>query len=86
MSKAGFFTIHILFFGPAKDLVGVNEIQLEVEKNTTISALRQQLEIMYPKLMGLKSLAFAVNESFETLNYLINEGDTVALIPPVSGG
>lgn len=86
MSKTGFCTIHILFFGPAKELVGMNEMQIEVATNTSLAQLREELMVMYPKLNGLKSLAFAVNEVFEGADYLINAGDTVALIPPVSGG
>jgi molybdopterin synthase sulfur carrier subunit len=37
-------------------------------------------------LQGLSSVMTAINESFANEGDLIKDGDTVAFIPPVSGG
>jgi sulfur-carrier protein len=45
---------------------------------------------MYPKLATMvldeDSLTLAVNEEYVTDTLLLKSGDTVALIPPISGG
>ena len=51
---------------------------------------RQRLADMYPKLAALvldeDSLTLAVNEEYITQRLRLKAGDTVALIPPISGG
>jgi sulfur-carrier protein len=54
------------------------------------SLSRQLLATMYPKLATMvldeDSLTLAVNEEYVTDTLLLKSGDTVALIPPISGG
>lgn len=58
----------------------------------TTQGLRQKLAILYPKLAPMvldeDNLTLALNEEYVTAGQVLplKEGDTVALIPPISGG
>jgi len=53
----------------------------------TVAHLIEQLEAKYPRLRDHRdSMRVAVNETFARPGARLSEGDTIALIPPVSGG
>jgi len=78
--------IQLLFFGIATDLVGENIIFYELNSKETISALKKELLLKYPKLKNIEEFAIAVNEEYAEDNLVLKENDVVAIIPPVSGG
>ena len=79
--------ISIFFLGPAKDFANAESVGLEVPDGTTVADLRHILSERYPGLAGaLGTIRFAVNDEFANDNTLPQDGDEVALIPPVSGG
>jgi molybdopterin converting factor small subunit len=52
-----------------------------------VSALLQTLQARHAALAGrLESVRVAVNEEFVEASTLLDGGEVVALIPPVSGG
>lgn len=75
-------------FGVARDITGKPELGLDTEqqKIRTIDDLRTYLFAEYPELADVSSVAFAINEEYARENDVIAEGDTIAIIPPVSGG
>ena len=77
--------ISILTFGAASELLESNTT-LKLEEGLTINDFKQHLRNAYPKLNNLKSFAIAINEEYASDNQIIKDGDTVAVIPPVSGG
>ena len=89
-----FVTIKILFFASAREAAGdISSADISMPAdgaNTT--ALRKKLAETYPDLASMvldeDNLTFALNEEYvasgEELN--LKSGDTVALIPPISGG
>lgn len=79
-------TITILAFGIAKDIINGQQLALEVDEKTTVGALKERLCLDFPEFTRLKSLAIAVNESYQTDDFEIKERDEVVIIPPVSGG
>ena len=81
-------TIAVLYFAALRELLGMNEETLtDVPVPLPVHAFAEHLARRHPKLVPhLGSVRFAVNESFVTASAEICEGDTVALIPPVSGG
>ena len=81
-------TIVVLYFAALRELLGKSEETLSGLPDTlTIGALAERLLERYPTLSPhLGSVRFALNESFVDLGAPVTEGDTVALIPPVSGG
>ncbi|ARV06880.1 molybdopterin converting factor subunit 1 [Polaribacter sp. SA4-10] len=78
--------LKILFFGITTDLVGVSNLDLVLPDASTVLDFKSLLKKKYPQLENLDSYAIAVNESYATGDLILNEKDTVAVIPPVSGG
>ena len=72
-------------FGITKDILGAKESVFQVDGGT-VGSLRKALKNSYPKLVEIKSLMIAVNNTYAEDNLLIGESDEIALIPPVSGG
>ncbi|MBN8202052.1 molybdopterin converting factor subunit 1 [Bacillus sp. NTK034] len=73
----------IMFFAHLRDRVGEESVTKDVG-GKTISELKQMLEENYG--LKLDSVMAAVNEEFASDDEVIQNGDTIAFIPPVSGG
>jgi len=85
--------ITILFFASAREAAdNTPQIELDVPKGCDATTLRKLLSDKYPKLapmvMDEESMTLALNEEYVLPNQTIElkPGDTVALIPPISGG
>jgi len=80
--------ITLLFFAAVRELVDNDEVKLELPANVcTIQQLSAWLEVRFPALQGrMQSVRLARNEAFATADEQIEEGDVIALIPPVAGG
>ncbi|WCF06004.1 molybdopterin converting factor subunit 1 [Paenibacillus thiaminolyticus] len=74
----------ILLFAHLREQLGASELILDLEP-LTVEELMQRLHEMYPSL-ALDHVMVAVNESLVDRGYPIQAADTVALLPPVSGG
>ncbi|MCP8967532.1 molybdopterin converting factor subunit 1 [Ectobacillus ponti] len=75
--------ITVLVFAHLKEKFGQPRLVLE-EQELTVSQLRRVLAEQYD--LQDNSVMIAVNEEFAEEDEVIRAGDTVALIPPVSGG
>ena len=78
--------IKILFFGISSDLVGLSNLDFEVDKALTVKKLKILLKKKYVNLKNLDVYAIAVNENYAIDDLVLKENDEVAIIPPVSGG
>ena len=78
--------VKVLYFSQVKDKIGKNEEEIEFE-GKTLKDLVDVLAKKYPDIKEiLKGSMFAVNESYETMDYNLQDNDMIAIIPPVSGG
>jgi molybdopterin synthase sulfur carrier subunit len=78
--------VKVLYFLQVKDKVRKNEEEVEFEGKTS-KDLVDVLVNKYPNIEDiLKRSMFAVNESYETMDYNLQDNDIIAIIPPVSGG
>lgn len=79
--------INVRFFAVLKEMAGADSIRLEMERGSTLADLKEKLKKKYGKSLWLnRSIVFAVNGSVSKEDVQLNEGDEVALLPPVSGG
>jgi len=81
-------TIEILYFAAVRDLAGKSQETVTLSPDVrTIGALRAWLELAVPALAGrLAAVRWAKNEVFVGIDTTLDDGDVVALIPPVAGG
>jgi molybdopterin converting factor subunit 1 len=78
--------INILFFGITSDFVGKSKLSYTIDQKSTVKNLKKELTNLYPNLSNIKEFAIAVNEEYAEDDLILNDGDVVAIIPPVSGG
>jgi len=79
--------IQLKLFASMKDICGFSEKDFTFEKPVTVNDLINELSALYPAVAEKKStLLIAVNENYTNTGTVINDGDTVAIFPPVSGG
>ena len=80
-------SIHVRFFAQAREVVGCDSVQLDLDASITVGDLRRQLTMAHPRLGGLLSRsAVAVNRTYVADQHPLSAGDEVAVIPPVAGG
>lgn len=79
--------VKVLFFGLTHDLTGLREDHIDLEEGSRLNDLRRSYEARFPRLRELAgSLLLAVNQQVADGVALLQEGDEVAFMPPVSGG
>jgi molybdopterin converting factor subunit 1 len=79
--------IRVLFFGLLKDICGHAEDTLQLPPESEIGAVFSHYASVFPKLAGMAgSIVMARNHEFAAPGTALEEGDEVALLPPVSGG
>ena len=79
--------VRLLFFGAARDAVEADEVEFVLRAGATASEALEAVLEKYPALRRFgRSLLFAVNQEYARGDRLINNGDELAVFPPVSGG
>ena len=80
--------IEVLYFAAARERVGRSDEFIAWRQGLTVEILVDELLAVHPPLAELMPyIRIAVNERFVSqLTRALEPGDTVALIPPVSGG
>ncbi|WP_416731827.1 molybdopterin converting factor subunit 1 [Fictibacillus sp. JL2B1089] len=78
--------INILLFADLAQQAKTDRISIEVHYSLNVEEVRTLLQNEVGKLSGIENALIAVNEEYVELTDQVNIGDTVAFIPPVSGG
>jgi len=79
--------VHVLFFAAARDRAGMSKTDVDLDDGATIDALFARLLIECPGLADvLPACRAAVDEEFAVKSTRLSDGQTVAVLPPVSGG
>ncbi|WP_294226353.1 MoaD/ThiS family protein [uncultured Chryseobacterium sp.] len=73
--------VKVISFGKIAEITGK---EFSVSASDT-EALKKQLSGLFPQLADMK-YAVAVNKKITEENAVLNNSDTVALMPPYSGG
>ena len=79
--------VRLLFFAVLRDITGQSEAELELAGGTRARDVWQQLRMRYAKLADyVQPPMTAINESYESPDAELHDGDELAFIPPVAGG
>lgn len=78
--------VKILYFSSVRDKIGLQSEEIEFN-GKTLNDLKNTLIEKYPQIReNLEKVMFALNQEYADLNTFLKDGDTIAIIPPVSGG
>lgn len=79
--------LRVLFFGAARDIVGASPLDISLTAPANVASAFEHLVSRFPDLQRFgRSLLFAVNQEYATLDKDLRENDEMAVFPPVSGG
>ncbi|WP_428359889.1 MoaD/ThiS family protein [Leptodesmis sp.] len=74
-------------FAAYQEAYGVPELRLQLPSGTTVIDLRDRLIREHPELAEWREVTrYGVNLQFVEPQTVLQDGDEVVLIPPVSGG
>jgi len=78
--------ITVLFFASLAEKTQQGQQQLSLADNLSLSDLYTQLQQQYGFELDTSKVRVAINDEFASWDDAINDGDTIAFIPPVAGG
>lgn len=80
-------TVTIKLFAAYQEAYQQSELRLELPDQTVVAQVRDRLLTEHPELEQWRSVTrFGINYQFVEPDTLLQDGDEVVLIPPVSGG
>ncbi len=80
-------SITLKLFAVYQDVLGCPEMAMTLPAGTTVRDLCDRICNQHPELRRWQPLTrFGINLQFVEADTLLNDGDEVVLIPPVSGG
>ena len=80
-------TITVKLFAAFGEAFGVSELTLELPPDTPVSQVLESSIAQYPQLEQWRERTrFGLNMEFVSADTILQDGDEVVLIPPVSGG
>ncbi|MCE2437013.1 MAG: molybdopterin converting factor subunit 1 [Pseudomonadales bacterium] len=86
----GGIDVTVLFFASLDEVAGCRERAVRLEEGSTVRELVAEVATMmgedFLREFSRVPIQFAVNEAFVREQQVLHDGDTVALIPPVTGG
>ena len=77
----------ILLFAQLADMIGTDRLAISLPEGATVADALAKVANDHEAIASVRStLAVAVNERYCSPHSPLSDGDTIALIPPVSGG
>ena len=78
--------IDIQLFAYCKELIGKDQITLNLKKQMTVGDLKKKIVELYPVLSSQVQFVVALNCEVANETAPISSKDVLAILPPVSGG
>ena len=78
--------IEALLFASYREKAGVGRLRLDLNDGATVGELAEAMRSKFPGLPEAGQIVVAVNNEYQEHDFVLSNGDEVALIPPVSGG
>ncbi len=78
-------SVKILYFASLADRASCSEESVDTQ-STTANSIYEEACLRHGFPSGIDKLRVAVNGSFVSWEFEVNDGDEIVFIPPVSGG
>jgi sulfur-carrier protein len=79
--------VRVQFYAQLRDLIGVQELELELSQGATVRELLEKIYARGPALRSHdKSILIGAGLEFVDRDYKLNPGEEIAIMPPVQGG
>lgn len=78
--------IELRFFASISDMMGIVEDETAMPEGSTVEALLEKMKRGHESLREMDRILVAVNGEYVDPTTILDEGDVVAMFPPVSGG
>jgi len=79
--------VKVKLFAAFREAAGVNEEEVELEDGSTVQSLLEHYIARYPKMDRYRDhIILSVNKEYGSPSRILNDGDEVSFLPPVSGG
>jgi molybdopterin converting factor subunit 1 len=79
--------VTVRLFARLRDLAGSGEVIRDVQGPATVQTIWRSLVADFPAIAEYeRSMSVAVNADYSKMSAVVQEGDEVAFLPPVSGG
>lgn len=79
--------IKVLFFASARELTGKLNTIVTIAEGSSTEDLTQLLLSVFPELdIKANRMSLAINQTYCRSETILNDGDEVAILPPISGG
>jgi molybdopterin converting factor subunit 1 len=78
--------IEVSFWGVTRRLAGTDRLELDLPEASTVDALADRLAQHGELAAEMERCAFAIGDTLVPRSHALNEGDELAVLPPVSGG
>ena len=77
----------VRLFARLRDLIGQGELVREAPAGSTVRTIWDALVREYPAIAPYgETMSCAVNADYARMTTVVDDGDEVAFLPPVSGG
>ena len=78
--------ITVIFLASYREVAGTTSVRIALAAGATVAELVAQVCARFPDLPAAERIVVAVNSEYREPGFILDDGDEVALIPPVSGG
>lgn len=78
--------VRLRFFASIREMVGSAGEELDVPDGLSVEALLEKVNMNHEFLRDMNRILVAVNGEYVDRGTVLEDGDVVALFPPVSGG
>ena len=78
---------HVHFYAQLRDVTGAPQLDVDLAENATVGDLLEKIYELHPALRDHdQSVLVGAGLEFVDRNYVLKEGEEIAIMPPVQGG
>ena len=78
--------VSVVFLASYREIAGTTRARIALAAGSTVAELVAQVCAQFSGLPESDRIVVAVNNEYREPDFILDDGDEVALIPPVSGG